>query len=101
MAEGLGDLRSIVGFELTDRGDRSTESREFCKGDCDSDSDLDTTLLPLLILVVTIDPLLGFSDRLGLQIHNENKHQVNNAFNRTHSTRLNKQNDAMNPNRWI
>lgn len=76
MAEGLGDLRSIVGFELTDRGDRSTESREFCKGDCDSDSDLDTTLLALLILVVPIDPLLGFSDRLGLQIHNENTRSI-------------------------
>lgn len=76
MAEGLGDLRSIVGFELTDRGDRSTESREFCKGDGDSDSDLDTTLLALLTLGAAIDPLLGFSDRLGLRIHNENTRSI-------------------------
>jgi len=66
VAEGLGDFRSTAGFEFTDRGDRSTESREFCSGDGDSDSDLDTTLLALLALGVAIDPLLEFSDRLGL-----------------------------------
>lgn len=74
MEESLGDFRSTVGFEFTDRGDRSTESREFCKSDGNSDSGLDTTLLPLLALGVTIDALLEFSDRLGLsKSYNDNR----------------------------
>lgn len=87
MAEGLGDFRSTVGFEFTDRGDHSTESREFCKGDGDSDFGLDTSLLVLLTLGVAIDPLLEFSDRLGLS-NSKWQHQINNnAFNETYSTR--------------
>lgn len=60
---GLGDFRSTAGFEFTDCGDRSTERREFCKGDGDSDSDLDTPLPTLLALG---DALLGVSDKLDL-----------------------------------
>lgn len=66
MDGGLGDFRSTVGFEFTDRGDRSTEGREFCRGDGESDCDLDTTFLTLLTLGVASDALLGFSDRLDL-----------------------------------
>ena len=56
---GLGDLRSTLGFEFTVRGDLSAERREVCKGDFDSDSDLDTPLLSLLTLGVAGDALLG------------------------------------------
>lgn len=56
---GLGDFRSRVGFEFKDRGDLSAERREFCKGDGDWDSDLDTPLLSLLTLGVAGDALLG------------------------------------------
>ena len=63
---GFDDFRSAAGFEFTDRGDRSTEWRTFCKGDGDSDSDLDTPLLTLLPLGVASDALLGVSDKLDL-----------------------------------
>jgi hypothetical protein len=54
----FGDLRSMVGSEVTDRGDRSTERREFCKGEGESDSDLATPLLVgLLTLGVAGDAL--------------------------------------------
>lgn len=56
----FGDRRSMLGFEGTDRGERSTESRELCKGDGESDSDLaPAPLLSLLILGVAGDALLG------------------------------------------
>lgn len=66
MEVSLAGFRSAVGFELTDRGDRSTGTREFGKGDGESDSDLDTTLPPLLPLGVASDDLLEFSDKLDL-----------------------------------
>jgi len=48
----------MVGLEVTDRGDRSTERREFCKGEGESDSDLATPLLVgLLTLGVAGDAL--------------------------------------------
>ncbi len=54
----FGDLRSMVGLDVTDRGDRSTERREFCKGEGESDSDLATPLLVgLLTLGVAGDAL--------------------------------------------
>lgn len=63
-------------FEFTDRGDRSTVGREFCKGEGDSGSALGTPLLSLLILgvagdvlfgvCVAGDALLGVSDKLDL-----------------------------------
>lgn len=72
----FGDFRSTESFELTDRGDRSTEGREFCKGDGDSGSALGTPLLSLLIfgvasdvffgVCVAGDALLGVSDKLDL-----------------------------------
>jgi hypothetical protein len=70
----LADFRSIAGFEFTDRGDLSTGVRELCKGDGESDSDFDTTLLTLLTLGVACDALFEFSDSFDLsnQIHNVN-----------------------------
>ena len=53
----LGDRRSMLGLEETDRGDRSIERREFCKGDGESDSDLATPLVGLLTLGVAGDAL--------------------------------------------
>ena len=63
-------------FEFTDRGDRSTEGREFCKGDGESGSALGTPLLSLLtlgvagdalcVVCVAGDALLGVSDKLDL-----------------------------------
>lgn len=44
---------------MTDRGDRSTEAREFCKGDGESGSALDTPLEILLTLGVAGDVLFG------------------------------------------
>lgn len=59
----FGDLRSRVDFEVTDCGDRSTESREFCKGDCVSESDLALTLFFLITLgVAGVIAFLGVSD---------------------------------------
>lgn len=55
----LGDFRSTAGFEFTDRGDRSTAGREFCKGDGESGSAFDTPLLSLLTLGVPGDALFG------------------------------------------
>lgn len=60
----LGVRRSIVGFELMDRGDRSTERRKLCMGEGESDSDLATPLLSLLTLGVAGDGLPGVSDKL-------------------------------------
>lgn len=53
-------LRSMVGFEATDRGDLSNELREFCAGEGESASDLVTppTLLTLLIRAVADAALL-------------------------------------------
>lgn len=86
----FGDLRSRVGFDTTDLGDRSIESRELCEGNCASDSDL---AFPLLILlgVILILLALGVVDFLGvseiedllnfkfwqLKLHNKNlKHNT-------------------------
>jgi hypothetical protein len=71
----LADFRSIAGFEFTDRGDLSTGVRELCKGDGESDSDFDTTLLTLLTLGVACDALFEFSDSFDLanQIHKMSK----------------------------
>lgn len=67
MELALADFRSTGGLEFTDRGDLSTESREFCKGGGDSVSDLLTTLLTLLTLGVAGDtPLLEFSESFDL-----------------------------------
>jgi len=61
---GLGDLRSMTGFEFEARGDDfSAERRKFCRGDGDSDSGLDTLLLSLLTLGVAGDVLLGVDGR--------------------------------------
>lgn len=64
----MGDRRSMAGFEVTVRGDRSTESREFCKGEGESDSDLATPLPGLLTLGVAGDALLGVSDKADLDL---------------------------------
>lgn len=62
---GLGDFRSAMGLEFTDRGDDfSAESREVCKGEGDSESGLDTPLLSLLTLGVAGDALLGVAGLL-------------------------------------
>lgn len=59
----FGDRRSMAGLvETTERGERSTGRREFCRGECDSDSDLLIPLLGLLTLGVAGDALLGVSD---------------------------------------
>lgn len=59
----MGDRRSIVGLgELTDRGDRSIERREFCKGESDSDLAIPTPLLSLLTRGVAADAFFGVSD---------------------------------------
>lgn len=60
------DRRSIVGFEVTDRGERSIERRELCTGAGESDSDLVTPLLTLFTLGVAAVALLGVSDKLDL-----------------------------------
>lgn len=57
----MGD-RVIVGFELMDRGERSTERREFWREEGESVSDLVTPLLSLLTLGVAGDDLAGVSD---------------------------------------
>lgn len=46
-----------------DRGDRSTERRELCRGEDESGSDLTTPLLSLLTLGVAGVALLGVSDK--------------------------------------
>lgn len=67
MEVAFAGFRSTAGgLEFTDRGDLSTDRREFCNGVGDSDSDLDTTLLTLLTLGVTCDALLEFSDSFDL-----------------------------------
>lgn len=60
-------------LEFTDRGDRSTEGREFCKGEGESASALGNPLVSLLTLGVAgdvlfgvcieVDNLLGVSDK--------------------------------------
>lgn len=62
----LGDRRSIEGFELIDRGDLSIESREFCRGECESVSGLVTPFPTLLTLGVAGEALLGVSDKADL-----------------------------------
>lgn len=49
----FGDLRSMAGLEVTDRGDRSTERREFCKGEGEGESDSDLAT-PLLLGLLTL-----------------------------------------------
>ena len=61
---GLGDFRSVAGFEFKARGDDFSEDRrKFCRGDGDSDSGLDTPLLSLLTFGVAGDVLLGVDGR--------------------------------------
>lgn len=62
----FANFRSTAGFEFTDRGDFSTERREFCNGDGDSDADLVTTLLTLLAFGVASGALLELSDGFDL-----------------------------------
>lgn len=62
----FGDRRSMEGFELIDRGDLSTESREFCRGECESVSGLVTPLPTLLTLGVAGEALLGVSVKADL-----------------------------------
>lgn len=57
----FGSGRSTVGFEVAGRGDLSIESRDLCKGECESDSDLAVPLFSLLTLGVAGDVLLGVS----------------------------------------
>ena len=66
VAVTLGDLRSIAGLELMDRGDRSIERWEFWRGECESGSDFVTPLFSLLTLGVAGVALLGVSDKLDL-----------------------------------
>lgn len=94
---GLGDFRSVAGFEFKARGDDFSEDRrKFCRGDGDSDSGLDTPLLSLLTLGVAGDvllgvdgrvllgvagvALLGVSDKLDLS-DSQCQFHINNAFN--------------------
>lgn len=58
----LIDRRSIVGLELTDRGERSTEKRELCRGAGESGS-LVAALPSLLTLGVAGDAFVGVSDK--------------------------------------
>lgn len=53
-----------MGLELTEAvfGERSSERREFCKGEGESESDLATPLLSLLTRGVAGDAFLGVSD---------------------------------------
>lgn len=65
----LGDRRSTTGLDLTESGERSTERREFCKGEGKSDSDLATPRLSLLTRAGGIaagDAFLGVSDTVDL-----------------------------------
>ena len=65
----LGDRRSKAGLDLTERGERSTERREFCEGEGESDSDLATPRLSLLTRgggVAAGDAFLGVSDTVDL-----------------------------------
>lgn len=56
-----------MGFEATDRGDRSTEMRGLCRGEGESVSDLATPLPNLLTLGVAGEGLLlGVSDKVDL-----------------------------------
>lgn len=59
----FGDRRSMAGFEITDRGERSTERRVLGGGAGESCSDLVTPLLTLLTLGVAGAALLGVSDK--------------------------------------
>lgn len=54
----LIDLRSTTGFEITEPGERSTETRELCRGEGDPLSDFTTPLLILVALGVAGDTLL-------------------------------------------
>lgn len=62
----FGDRRSMVGLEGTERGERSTERREFWRGEGESVSDLAIPLLGLT-LGVAGDALLGVSDLFQFQ----------------------------------
>jgi len=66
VAVAFADFLSTAGFEFTDRGDFSTERREFCNGDGDSDADLVTGLLTLLTFGVAGGALLELSDGFDL-----------------------------------
>lgn len=61
------DRRSIAGFDVMERGDRSTETRAFCKGDGESAPDFVVPRLILLTLGAAAEALLvGVSDKLDL-----------------------------------
>lgn len=80
----FGDRRSMLGLAATERGDRSMESRELCKGDGESDSDLaaPTPLLSLLTLGVAGDALLGVAGDALLGVSDkEDLFQVDNFHN--------------------
>lgn len=64
----------MVGFEGTDRGDRSTERRELCKGEGESDSNLATPLLSLATLGVAGEALWGVSDKADLSSSKSHKY---------------------------
>lgn len=66
----LGERRSTLGFDSTDFGDRPNERREFCKGECESGSDLEDDLLPLLLTLEVAGEafLVGVSDRPDLLV---------------------------------
>lgn len=81
MVLGFVDRRSSEGFEATGLEDRSTDRREACNGDGESDSHFVTPRLSLLILgVVPGDAflsgvandalLLGVSDKVDLSEFN-------------------------------
>lgn len=69
----MGDRRSTAGFNGTDLGERSTERREFCRGEGVSPLGLATPLLALLTRVVVTDTLAGVppdtADLLGQKIN--------------------------------
>lgn len=61
-----------MGLELTEAvfGERSSERREFCKGEGESESDLATPLLSLLTRGVAGDAFLGVSDIIAEDLFN-------------------------------
>lgn len=54
----MGDLRSTTGFEVTEAGERSTETRELCRGEAEPLSDFATPRLSLATLGVAGDTLV-------------------------------------------
>lgn len=70
----FGDRRSTAGFNGTGLGDRSTESRELCRGVAASASDLAAPLLDLLTRGVAGDTLVGVAERVDLSNTKSQKH---------------------------